>query len=70
MGGQIATHNFAGYVCHPDTGARPIQGIVWRTGGAAFKYLFDSLDGKESLFELRSDPAERVNLMATAIRVW
>jgi hypothetical protein len=48
------------------SGARPIQGIIWRTGNVKFKYLFDSLYGTESLFELRSDPAERINLMATA----
>jgi hypothetical protein len=48
------------------TTVRPIEAVIWRTAGANYKYLFNTEDRTEQLFELRRDPAEQVNLIPTA----
>ena len=45
---------------------RPIEAVIWRTADASWKYLFDTADGTEQLFELRRDPGERINLIPKA----
>jgi glucan phosphoethanolaminetransferase (alkaline phosphatase superfamily) len=42
----------------------PIEAVIWRTADASWKYIFDSLDNTEQLFEIRSDPGEQNNRIA------
>jgi arylsulfatase A-like enzyme len=48
------------------TRLQPLEAVIWRTAGANYKYLFNTPDGTEQLFELRRDPAEQVNLIPIA----
>ena len=48
------------------TSRRPVQAVIFRDSRATYKYLFDTLDGREQLFELRADPGELHNLAGRA----
>lgn len=51
---------------HQTTQRRPVQAVVWRNGSRAFKYLRDTRQGTERLFELTADPGERNDVLASA----
>ncbi len=51
---------------HQTTHLEPLQAVIWRTGPAIYKYIYDTRDGREQVFDLAADPAERTDLIGRA----
>lgn len=64
--GTSLLHGVPGISTAETTSLRPIEAIIWRKPGASWKYIFDTRRNTELLFELRTDPAERINLIPKA----
>ena len=44
----------------------PVEAVIWRKADASYKYVFNTRDNTEKLFELRNDPGEQLDLIPKA----
>ncbi len=51
---------------HQTTHLEPLHAVIWRRDAAVYKYVYDTRDGREQVFDLAADPAERVDLIGRA----
>ena len=69
-GRSLLDPNIKSYSFHSTTSSRPSRAVVYRTDTALYKFIREDEDKHpqivEELYELHSDPGERVNLIDTA----
>jgi len=65
-GKSLVSGSMREFSYHQTMANAPLRAVLYKTDGAIYKFLHSDADQTEELYELVSDPAEKVNLMTMA----